>query len=257
MSKRGKVLRDTNSGPGLLIVDGQQYPFTLDGVWRSTELPKAGMTVDVDFDAQGAILGINAVSDSQIAKEQAGVALAAAKEKGAAVASVIVAKIGVPDLVALGVILIAWFFLTAVSVDLPFAGKMTFTFWQVLGFLNTDNLLDVLQSNGHPSAGVYGLLALICLAGPLVYHFWKDKRAVWGGVLPLLFMAIVGLMVRSSINKLMGGAASGPLGDLQQQAQDEMMKAVSIGFGIWASALACIYFAGMAAKKFLSAKATT
>jgi hypothetical protein len=77
---------------------------------------------------------------------------------------------------------------------------------------------------------------------------------VLAGALPLVFMAIVGLMVRSSINKMMGGAASGPLGDFQQQAQDEMMKAVSIGFGIYASALASIYFAGMAAKKFLAAK---
>jgi hypothetical protein len=256
MSKRGKVLRDTNSGPGLLIVEGQQYPFTLDGVWRSAEPPKAGMTVDVEFDVLGAIRGIDAVPDSQLAKEQAGVALAAAKEKGAAVASTVIAKIGVPDLVAFGLIIIAWFFLTAVSVDIPFAGKMTFTFWQMLGFLNTDNLLDVLQSNGHPSAGFYGFCAVVCLVGPLVYHFWKDKRAVLGGILPLLFMTIIGLMVRSSINKMMGGAASGPLGDLQQEAQSEMMKAISIGFGIWLSVLGSLYFAGMAVKKFLAAKAT-
>ena len=30
MAKRGKVLRDANLGPGLLIVEGQQHSFALD-----------------------------------------------------------------------------------------------------------------------------------------------------------------------------------------------------------------------------------
>jgi len=255
MSKRGRVLRDTNAGPGLLIVDGQQYPFTLEGVWRSTDLPKAGMAVDVDFDAQGAIQSIVAVSDSQMAKEQANVALNAAKERGAAVASNLIAKIGVPDLVALGLLVIGWFFLTAVSIDLPIGGKLTFTFYQVLGFLNSSNVIDILQGGGHPSAGFYGLLAIICVAAPLVYHFWKDKRAALAGVLPAVFMAIVGLMVRSSLHNLMGPAASGPFAELQQEAQAEMMKAISVGFGIWISAIVSLYFAGIGVKRFLAAKA--
>ena len=40
MKKRGKVLRDTTLGPGLLIVEGQQYRFTLQGVWKSAAPPK-------------------------------------------------------------------------------------------------------------------------------------------------------------------------------------------------------------------------
>ena len=35
MSKRGMALRDPYAGPGLLIVEGQQYPFVLEGVWGS------------------------------------------------------------------------------------------------------------------------------------------------------------------------------------------------------------------------------
>ena len=255
MSKRGRVLRDTNSGPGLLIVDGQQYSFTLDGVWRSNDLPKAGMAVDVDFDAQGTIQSIVAVNESQITKEQANVALNAAKEKGAAVASTVIARVGVPDLVAVALLLIGWFFLTAVSIELPIGGKMTFTFYQILGFLNTNNLLQVLESSGHPSAGLYGLLAILCLAAPLVYHFWKDKRAALLGALPVVFMAIIGLMVRSSLHSMMGPAASGPFAELQQEAQDEMMKAISVGFGIWISAIVSLYFAGIGVKRFLAAKA--
>ncbi len=32
MTKRGKVLRDTNAGPGLLSIDGQHVQFSLEGV---------------------------------------------------------------------------------------------------------------------------------------------------------------------------------------------------------------------------------
>ncbi len=255
MAKRGRVLRDPNSGPGLLMVEGQQYPFALDGTWKSAVPASTGLAVDVDFDSQGVIRGVAAVPDSQIAKEQAEIALTAAREKGAALASTVVAKFGFPTLIAEAILVAGWFFLTAVSVQIPLAGKLEFTFWQVLGFLNASNVLEVLERNGHPSTGMYGLLALVCLAGPLINYFWKDKRAVLGGVLPLVFMVIVGLMVRSSIHTAMGGAVSGSMGDVQDQIQDEMSKAISIGMGIYLSAFAALYFAGIAVKKFLVSRA--
>src|SRR3954451_13551581 len=255
MSKRGKVLRDPYAGPGLLMVEGQQYPFVLDGIWKSEIPAKVGLPVDVEFNPGGGVCGITAITESQLAKEHAEIALAAAREKGAAVASNLVAKFGIATLVAEGLLIVAWFFLTAVSVQVPFAGKLEFTFWQVLGFLNASNLLEVLERNGHPSTGIYGFLAIVCLAGPLIHHFWRDKRAVLGGALPFLFMVIVGLMVRSSIHNAMGGAESIPMADVQQQVQDEMTKAISIGLGIYVSVLASLYFAGVAAKKFLASRA--
>lgn len=65
MSKRGRVLRDPHMGPGLLIVEGKQYPFLMEGLWRSEVPAKPGLVVNVDFDAQGNLLGINAVPQSQ------------------------------------------------------------------------------------------------------------------------------------------------------------------------------------------------
>src|SRR4051794_23407791 len=116
MSKRGKVLRDPYAGPGLLMVEGQQYPFVLEGVWKSEIPAKVGLPVDVEFDAGGTVRSITAISESQVAKEQAEAALSAAKEKGAAVASNLVARFGLPALIAEAVLIVAWFFLTAVSV---------------------------------------------------------------------------------------------------------------------------------------------
>ena len=55
MSKRGKVLRDPHAGPGLLMVEGQQYQFLLEGVWKSDVPPTPGLVVDLEFDSQGKI----------------------------------------------------------------------------------------------------------------------------------------------------------------------------------------------------------
>lgn len=255
MKKRGKILRDTSSGPGLLAVDGQHYQFSVEGVWRSNVPPAVGMTVEVEFATDASIVGINQVPDSQIAKEQADVVMKAAREKGGALASAAIARFGLPLLVAAGVIIVSWFVLSAVSVQTLF-GKLTFTFWQVLGFLNSDSPLEtVMAGRGSASAGFYGFLAIVALAGPFARYFWKDKRAALAGVLPLLFMLFVGIMVRSNIHSAMGGTLDGPLGEMQRQAQQEMMNAVSLGFGAYLSFLVSLYFAAVAAKQFLFAHA--
>jgi hypothetical protein len=259
MKKRGKVLRDTSAGPGLLMVEGQQYPFALEGVWKSEAAPRSGLVVDVEFDQGGQIVAIIAVPESQLAKEQAEAVMAVAKEKGAALASGLVARFGVSTLVAEGLLIVGWFFLAAVSLDAPLLSKVQFTFWQVLGFLNSNNMLEAMGGGRNsPSTGIYGLLAIACLAGPFLSHFWKDKRANLGAALPLAFMLIVALMVRSSVHSALGGAsnAEGMFAEMQQRAQDEAMKAISLGMGAYLSVLVSLYFAGSGARKFLVAQAS-
>jgi hypothetical protein len=257
MTKRGKVLRDPHSGPGLLMVQGQQYPFSLEGVWKSEIPPKPGLAVDVEFEPQGSIVSIAAVPESQLAKEQAEAAMAAAKEKGAALASNVVARFGIPSLVGAGLLIVGWFFLSAASIKTPF-GAMDFTFWQVLGFLNSSNPLEGLMragNNSSPSTGMYGIFAAIAFVGPFVHHFWKDKRASLGGLLPLLFMVVVGLMIRSSINSIGGDDAANQLGGMAAQMREEAMKAVSMGLGVYLSLAVSVYFAAVGAKRYLLGRA--
>src|SRR5512147_1427874 len=64
MTKRGKVLRDPTAGPGLLMVEGQQYLFALEPVWKSDVPPKPGLVVDVDLDGSGKIQAITVVPES-------------------------------------------------------------------------------------------------------------------------------------------------------------------------------------------------
>jgi hypothetical protein len=256
MAKRGKVLRDPNAGPGLLIVEGQQYPFALEGVWKSEIAPKPGLVVEIEFDPNGRIVAITAVPESQLAKEQADAALKAAKEKGGEIFGQVVAKVGTPNLIAGLVLVISWLWLNSISVQMPFAGKMEITFWQVLGLLNANNIIEVLGSNMRGSAGIYGFFALVCMAAPFIQYFWKDKRAALGGLLPLLFMIIVAIMAGSSINNAMGGGGNGAYGQMQREMQEEIMKAISIGMGVYLSILASLYFAGVGAKNYLAAKAS-
>jgi hypothetical protein len=256
MIKRGKVLRDASGGPGLLLVDSQHYQFSLEGIWRSTVPASAGMTVDVEFGPDAAIVGITQVADSQIAKEQAEAVVKAARQKGRVLVSAAIARFGLPLIIATGLMLISWFFLGAVSVQTLF-GKISFSLWQVLGFLNADTPWEtVMSGRGGPSAGFYGFLAMVALAGPFLPYFWKDKRAALAGVLPLAFMLAVGIMARSSMHSAMGGTLDGALGEMQRQAQQEMMSAVSLGLGTYLSLLVSLYLAATGAKWFLLARAS-
>jgi len=254
MTKRGKILRDASTGPGLVWVDQQQYPFSIGTDWKSEVPSAAGMTVDVEFAPDGGLAWLTPVTESQIAKEQAEAVMNAARQKGAAAISSAVARFGMPLLAATGLLIIGWFFLSAVSVD-ALLGKLSFTFWQLLGFLNAGNAWEAMQGRGGPGAGLYGFVAVLALAGPFLRFFWKDARAHLAGLSPLVFMALVGIMVRSSLHSAMGGAVDGPLAEVQQQAQDEMMKAISFGIGTYLSALVSLYLAAVSAKQFLVARA--
>ena len=120
MTKRGKILRDASAGPGLVSVDGQHYQFALEGMWRSEVPPTAGMAVEIDFAADASIVGISQVSEAQIAKEQAEADVKAAQQKGGELACAAIAKFGLPMLIARGLMIVGWLFLSAVSMQTLF-----------------------------------------------------------------------------------------------------------------------------------------
>ena len=254
MTKRGRVLRDTTSGPGLLMMEGQQHRFSLEGVWKSETPPKPGLVVDVELDARGKVQGITVVPDSQLAREQAEAAMALARQQGRNLASSLVARSVMPSLAAAGLLSAAWFFLTAASIKVPFPGQLEVTFWQILAFLNAGSIPQLLEGNRSPGAGVYGFVAILALLGPFIHHFWKDKRALLGGLLPLALMVVVGIALRSSIHGAFGSGNEGSA-DVGKQTH-EAMKAVSLGLGTYLSILASLYLAFTSAKGFLVATAS-
>jgi len=248
MTKRGKILRDASAGPGLLIADGQEYSFSLEGVWRSETAPRAGLTVEAEIDENSRVSALTIMPDAQLAKEQAG----AAGEKLKVLWARLVAAVGLPNLIGIGLLMAAWFFFAAVSIQRPFVGKLELTFWQVLGFLNSNNSLESLDPRGGPGAGIYGLLAFVALLGPFVRYVWKDKRANLVGTLPLLFMLFVWIMARHALASMLGGPGGDPDNPFLREARRAAADAVSMGIGTYLSLLASLYFAGTGVKQFLA-----
>ena len=255
MAKRGKVLRDPNAGPGLMIVEGQQHPFFLEGFWQSEVPPKPGLAVEVEFDSQGKVSRITVVPEAKLAKEQAEMAPAAAKKRGIALASAMVGRFGLSQILAAGLLIFSWWFLPAASIEVPFLGKLEFTFWQLLGYLNANHLSHALERPGNPSSGFYGFLALIAVVTPFVHHYSKDRRALLGGVSPLLFILVIGILLARNLQGTSAGPYEGAYQSLQRQAQEQLMQAVSIGVGTYLSMLLSLYFAAVGVKNFLAAKA--
>ena len=252
MTKRGNILREPGDTPGLLMIEGQQFRFSLDGVWKSDVPPKSGMVVNVDLDQSSQVQAITVIPESQLAREQAEAAMSKAKEKGGQLFNQLVAKVGMPDLAAGVLLFLGWWVLATISIQIPLLGKLSFTFWQLLGFLNANNVLEAMDHSMHPSAGMYGFIAVLAFIGPYLHHVWKDRRAVLGGVAPLLFMLVVWFMAHSSFQSITGTTdTSGAFADMQKQMQTEAMNAISFGLGAYASILASLYFAGIAVKKFL------
>ena len=266
MKHRGKILRDTNAGPGLLSSDGAQHPFTLETHWKSDLPPKVGMVVDATFDGAGNLATLLPVHESQLAREQAELAMQAAKAKGGALAAGLTARFGVPALAAMAALLLGWFFLNTVAIQVSPQYNLGLSFWKLLGILNSPaGLMNGLNGAGGAS-GIYGFLCIAALAAPLAPQVWNDKRAHLGAVLPLAFMLLVALMIYLGVNDslkqaqgaadfLGGGQAARMAESMSSMMLREAMRAISIGAGGYLALLASLYLAARGTMKFLAAKA--
>jgi hypothetical protein len=260
------VLRDTSAGEGLVFVDGNQYPFRLEGMWKSEFAPKANMTVDVEFDDQGKLVALRSVSSGAVAGEQASQALdaagAAAKKmaaefqsKGLPVLQEWAQRVGYSKLIAFAALVIAWFWLPAISLKMGFLGNGSITFYDSLKFLNSGGM-----ALGGGGAGIYGFLVLVALIGVVVHQFWKDPRASYGMCLPLLLMVLVFLIAyfkassqMSDAEEAMGQFANNPeyqemARNMAKEARKQMWDAVSFGFGLYVALAASIYLAWLGFK---------
>jgi hypothetical protein len=248
MQKRGKVLRDAHAGaPGLLIVEGRQYQFPLNEMWKSDIPLRPGLPVDLKFGSDGRISRVTAVPTPPPERDPLDGSPPSTKTGVLALLAVVTTG-GLSNCVAAGLLLIAWFFLTAVSLDLPLVGKLELTFFQVLGYLNTGNLVPMLEREGNHPTGFYGVFAIVALAGPLVPYFWKDKRACLAGSLPFAFLLLVSFAIRSQLKGSVPAVADASYAGL--------INAMSLGVGAYVSFCASLYLALRSAKQFCRTKAS-
>ena len=72
MKARGKILREPTQNPGIVMIQGQQFRFQREGVWRSEIAPKLGLVVDVDLDNNLQVIGMSVVTDSEPISDRPG-----------------------------------------------------------------------------------------------------------------------------------------------------------------------------------------
>lgn len=277
MVQRGRILRDTSNGTGLVSANGNQHEFTLEGVWKSDMAPRQDMVVEFDLDDTGKVVSIFAVSESDLAKEkavqaakiageQAEKAALMVKEKGLAVFNDVAARVGKPVLIAIGIVIVCWFYLSAL--DIKGLASMKFTFWQMLGVVNASWDMNTLQSVAMQDKGIYGLLGILALAGPFIAQFWKNPLAHLGNALPLLLMLLVGGLLYLDIHRSVDAAveqarqiAGGNeqlaeyLRKMAEKMRGEALKALHIGVGAYIALAASAYLAFVGLTKYLAAKA--
>lgn len=143
MSKRGTILRDTRFGPGLVMVDGRQYLFALERIWKSEVPPRAGLAVEVEFDTRGQISALSVLPQRR------------------------------PDdvlrLIAFVVLCIGWFALDVADVDAGVLGHQRLNFWQVASRFEAGGAIAIACLAGpllpffwkHHGAHLAGLLPLM------------------------------------------------------------------------------------------------
>lgn len=253
MTKRGKVLRVPGDTPGLLMVEGRQVRFVIDGLWKSSVPPTPGLVVDVDLDGNSQLIAVATVADAQREHEHNEVTNAQSVAKAIHRFASEIAKCEVINLIATMTLIVAWCLLTNVSMQIPLVGRIDFTFWQVLGLLNKRNAIQAIDLRGESySVGYYGWLAVVALAGPFLNRVWKDKRALLGGLVPFLFTLIIWMLARSMMQNAIAGNFGNTYADLGRDVRSEVMTVVSLRVGAYLSVLTGLYFSVVAAKQFLS-----
>jgi hypothetical protein len=189
---KGTIVKVPDASPGLIMVNGQQKSFTLEGVWKSPVAPAPNQTVEVELGASGAVTSVAVVDAQQFAKDQmkelgnlaqvhGKEAAEIAKQQFGALAS----RMGPATLGSAVLVWVAWFFFPIASIDSG-GGKMSFTFWKLIAADFND--LESLVNGGHH--GFFSLIGLLAIAAPFAVPF---LRAAWSRYLnaaPLVYIVL-------------------------------------------------------------------
>jgi hypothetical protein len=223
-------------GPGLLTVEGTQYTFLLEGMWKSEVPPRAGMSVDVTFNQAGTPEGVFAVSESQIAKEQAQKAFSGILQQSGSVRGSVKSRFGIGTIIAEVLMLLCFFFLPNLEMGNAYAQHRV-SGWEAIG-LDPNTMM----TNDH---GFLSLMAVLCLLAPLAVPLVKQSWARWLNAAPLVFTLLAIFAVASEIRNV-GSAASQQMGsffgaEAARAMSRETSGMFSLSFGAYGVLLCSIF----------------
>lgn len=262
MIKRGRILRDTNAGAGLISVDGQKYELQLEKHWDCDALPELGAVVEIELDDSGQLIAAWAVDEKELMKEQAAKVFDKTKQTILVTYESLSASVGKPVLIATLAVFLGWFIFNSVSIKITANSSASFTFWEMLSFAGTSNLLELMSNATSDGLNMYHLLAIAALGGPFLFLFWKNPLAYFGNCLALALMLFFAISSYLSIQdqweaskqtmSAFGGTGTRNMMDsFAKEMMNEFWKYTSFGLGVYLASLGSLYLAFVGVKNYL------
>jgi hypothetical protein len=234
-SPRGTIIKVPDATPGLLLLNGRQYCFTLEGVWRSALAPAPNQSVIVDLDNAGVPCSISVVDQQQIAKEKLAELGGVAQERGRVVAgqiqsgiNALAARMGAVTLGIAVLIWIAWFLIHAAAVG---GGGET-------NFADQGSFID----GGHARAWLR-TIGFCAIVAPFLVPFIRETWSRYLNAAPLAVVLLGWLVLHENM-----------AGGLGQMGADNPF---SYKWGFYLLLAACLALAANALQKPSSAPSST
>lgn len=260
---RGRILRDTNNGMGLLSVSGRQVPFSLETNWLGDTAPTVQMNVDVVLDSAGNAVTVVPVSDKDIAQEKLKALsgeLSSKFQDQLPLAKTYANAIGTPVLVATALLFISWVWLSLVSVRVNAGLTQSATMFDALSVVNMGANLESFGRGSSGSSGIFGFVCVLAMLAPLAPAFIKRRYINLCYFAPLIFFVAFGITafvkLRSYANVaresmgVFGGSAQ--MNNMMNAMMDQILAAASIGLGAYLSGAVALYLAAHGGIKFLA-----
>jgi hypothetical protein len=236
---RGTIIKVPDATPGLLLLNGRQYAFTLEGVWRSAVAPAPNQSVIVELDVTGALLSITVVDPAQVAKEKLAEFSGVAQERGKVVAGQIQSVIGAlaarMGAVTLGItvlIWIVWFFIPAAGVGGGGQDVASYTFWKLIG---TDFSDQISMMDGGHARGWLRFIGFAAIVAPFLAPFIRQSWSRYLNAAPLAVVLLGWLVIHENM-----------AGTFGQMGADNPF---SYRWGFYLLVAACLALAANALKK--------
>jgi hypothetical protein len=238
-STRGTIIKVPDATPGILLVNGKQYSFTLEGVWNSAVAPAPNQVVVVEIGSTGVVSSITVVDQQQIAKEKFAELSGVAQERGKVVAAqlqsgvgALAARMGAVALAAAVVIWVTWFLIPAAGIGGGGEQVASWTFHTLLG----TNLADPssMENAGH-SRGFLRFIGFLAILAPFLAPFIRTPWSRYLNVAPLAIVVLGWIVIHENMSGTFGAmGADNPF---------------SYKWGFYVLVAACLVLASGALKK--------
>lgn len=241
MNKIGKVLRVPGATEGLVSLEGQQHPFTLEAHWRSDDPPAIGTGVDAELTDDGQLVQLKRRDLAQEASDRAGQTVDWLKVNGGPMARSVVGTVGPLSLGASFLLYAAWHWMDFVT--LKIMGQSNgLALVQLLPMLK-GNSVEAMMSMSSGNTGFAGFLMWVALLAPLTIPWVKHRMGSLLALAPIAYLLFLYVSLQVLIGRMQDGVSeAGKMfgGNYARQMMNEVSQAFSFGLGAYLSLIVAL-----------------